>query len=1135
MYLNSEKNAPVHSQGLCHVARRFFPSAILFEQYVEILNKSLSVKIEMRASSDPPSYNRLIDCLLVAFPFNPTFPANASAGVPLNGVTMDDLLAHVIGASLRKHNQRNSSLKPEQANILCMGFSLSEEDGPGSMFRDLDVRGPSASIQQLRTRAFRILLSRIGHVVMRYILMHGTFILRVDEKPRDSLSKGKRIYEEYPPSVFLQLCGPSSTPNDAIKRKQLSDGGKRLSATVGSEIVIKRDVLYRTPPSAHRFKNSWGPLQSHNPGLPSTHHLQRFKPSLKSAEHLIRIIFPSCHLQNNRGSVDDLLSCAESGTRRIHSYDITASNLMKTIKKKNKLRTIPHRLRTFIPISRDILRRTQKHSFRRLLGLFCPLPSRFRENDISSARLLSMYTNPRNVAKYLSACIQTAFPGDVFGSSRNRELVYKSVNHFVCKRNEKERFDVRRFLSRGGFKTCDVPWLHRRGANGHRTANPADLRYRTDRIFEFMTWLFRGFLIPIINQSFYVTEADRHRYRVFYYRREIWTFLHDRAEKQHYEDSQRFEIIPKDELNERCRQQISLTSATNWSKFSAFVYNDMRFVPKKASLRGIQRPRAKLLLLAKSDMKQVSVRELRRKKKAAYHAVMKDFVKILSSEAVKRESISGAGVFGLDGIYRKFLNMKNAWECEGCPRMFVSTVDIKTSFDTIPLKTLFEEVMPNLLSEDSYVLIKYKLSKPDFATGNVLHRFSTYVCTEPGEEASFCSVLKTKLARAHAGGLFLDLVWMTTWNKRSICDSLSKALRNNFVSVSRRRYNKSSSSGFAIQRHGLPQGHPVSQLLTSLFYGYVERHDLQDFLGPPGSGSVHKLPAYRKAEQLKVCADDIQKSVSLLMRLVDDTIYFTSSREKATQFLHRVTEESRSAAYGFSVNKDKTKTNFRTLASKAPQRFIPWCGILIDTKNLELRGDYARYKPVSDDRLRNAIRIDYDHDPCRRLAERAFSCFKPKLHPLLFDGRINSRSTVALNVYQSSLLSCLKLCSYVMEIKPENTSFLISVVEKTVSKFVYLLHRSVTSRRAKEHECHIPLSSLELRYICTHSYYTAIKKKLRPRRKMRKLADACISFLSSSMQRTHATLKSQKADNIISQLCDKMAAKDCNNLWDLRL
>lgn len=1133
MYQNSEKNLP--SQSLCNAARRFFPSAMLFEHYIDILNKSLSMKIELRGSSDPPTYNRLMNCLLVAFPFNPTFPTNACAGLPLNGVTMDDLLAHVISASLRKHNQRNSSLRPEHANVLCMGFSLSEEDGPGSMFRDLDVRGPSASVQQLRTRAFRILLSRVGHVVMRYVLMNGTFILRIEEQPRVSQSEGKRTGEEYPPSVLLQLCGPSCTPNDAIQREKLRDGGKRRNVPVGSEIVIKRDVMYRTPPSAHRFKNSWGPLQLRNSGLPPTHHLHRFNASLKSAEHLIRIIFPFRPLQKDTSNADDLSSNAKIGTRRIHSYDITASNLAKTIKKKDKLRGIPHRLRTLIPILREVLRRTQKRSFRRLLGLFCPLPSRFSENEISSTLLLTMYTNPRDVAKYLSACIQAVFPGEVFGSSRNRELIYKAVNHFVCKRNEKERFDIRRFLSREGFKICDVKWLHRKGVNGHRTANSADLRYRTDRTYEFMTWLFRGFLIPIINQSFYVTEADKHRYRVFYYRREVWTCLHDRAEKQHYEDSQRFEIIPKDEFNKRCRQQIGLAPATTWTKISAFVYNDIRFVPKKASLRGIQRPRAKFLSIDRVDMKQVSRSTLRRKKKAAHHAVMKDFVKILSSEVVKRESISGAGVFGMDGIYHKFLDMKKAWESEGRPRMFVLTVDIKTSFDTIPLTTLFEEVMPNLLSEDSYVLVKYKLSKPDFATGNILHRFSTYVCTEPGEEASFASVLKSKLARAHAGGLFLDLVWMTTWNKRSICDSLSKALRNNFVSVSRRKCRKSSSSGFAVQRRGLPQGHPVSQLLTSLFYGYVERHDLGEFLRHPHSVSTHQLPVSADAGELKGCTDDVQKSISLMMRLVDDTIYFTSSSEKATQFLRRVTAESRSAAYGFSVNKEKTKTNFRTFASKDPQRFIPWCGILIDTKNLELRGDYARYKPVADDRLRNAIRIDYDYDPCRRLAERAFSCFKPKLHPMLFDGRINSRATVALNVYQSSLLSCLKLCSYVLEIKPENTRFVNSVVDRTVSKFVYLVHRSVTSRRAKEQNCHIPLSSLELRYICTHSYHTAINKKLRTRRKMRKLANACMRSLSSCMQRTLATLKSHKDDNIISQLCNKIAAKDCNKLWDLRL
>ncbi|KAI0565009.1 Telomerase reverse transcriptase [Gracilaria domingensis] len=1122
-----------YKNRLQRIALRFYPHVVSLDEYIHMINEHLPSKLVVHHGSDSASYKRLLSSLLIAFPSQPSIPKNALEGLPLKSVSMDDVLTQVISSTLRRY--QNTSEKPDQVNVLCNGFFISKQDGSGSMFRDLDVRGPSTSIQQLRGPNFGILLSRVGYVVFRHFLMETTLLLGIEERELNSTPKTQVMLAKLPSCALLQICGPASVPKQAMNCKISSNKEQKKCLTIDTNVVIKRDVMYRTPPSHPRFKKLCTAEHVKNGGLPVGHHLHRFSPSLKSAEHLVRIIFPICDgkMEDKKANKSASFWAAEVSDN-IRRYDIIATSLLKS-KRKDRVSSapIPSRLRPLVPILRDLLSRVQRHCFRKLLGMRCPLPMGFNGSETSDTRLLSMYTNQKHVAKYLSACLQRAFPGKVFGSSKNRGVIYKAVNHFVCKRNEMESFDLGAFIFQEGFKLCDVPWLHRKGPGGHRTRNPNDLRYRTARIIEFATWVLRGFLIPLINQSFYVTEADRHRYRIFFYRREVWTILYDRAEKQHYEDTQRFEVMSKDDFHVCSRQQMKVHSTINSSKLGTLMYHDLRFVPKKSSLRGIQRPRAKLLCSDFQRLNTISIKRLCKRNKTAINAVMKDFVRILSREARGRDSSTGAAVFGLDDIYRKFIRTKDQWRRKGCPTLYACALDIKTSFDTIPLKKLFEDVVPQLFLKDRYVLLRYKLSKPQIGTGRILNRFLTYVCTKPGEETSFQSVVRTDLARAHTGGLFSDLVRMRTWSKGVICSLLSEALSNNIVSMSRRQHRKPHSSGFAIQRHGLPQGHPVSQLLTSLFYGFIEQHDLGEYLEVPEK--VTKQEAMHNDNNAKPLCPP-KETVVLLMRLVDDTLFFSSSRTQAKQFLSQMIEESRSTSYGFSINKDKAKTNFVSpLVPHEPRRFIPWCGILVDTRDFEIRGDFARYKTQFDDRLRNAMKIEYDGGPCRRMAEKAFSCFKPKLHPLMFDGQINSRNTVVLNIYQSALLSCMKLCSYANEIKPRNVQFFVSMVDTSVSNFAELVHRCTTSYKARAHNCRLPCSMLEVRYVCRHSYSEGFRRKLRNRRGMSDLAEATIQSLQSNLSSITRVLDSRNGSNAIPQLCKKIAATQCKCIWDLRL
>jgi len=118
----------------------------------------------------------------------------------------------------------------------------------------------------------------------------------------------------------------------------------------------------------------------------------------------------------------------------------------------------------------------------------------------------------------------------------------------------------------------------------------------------------------------------------------------------------------------------------------------------------------------------------------------------------------------------------------------------------------------------------------------------------------------------------------------------------------------------------------LSCLLCSLYYGHLEDNHLQKYLRN-------------------------EDDESLLIRFLDDSLYMTTSKYLAVSFtkkMHKGFED-----YGCKVNITKTLVNFDVLVENIPlikckevsgTVVMPWCGWLIDTNNLEIEGDYERYK-----------------------------------------------------------------------------------------------------------------------------------------------------------------------------------------------
>ena len=109
----------------------------------------------------------------------------------------------------------------------------------------------------------------------------------------------------------------------------------------------------------------------------------------------------------------------------------------------------------------------------------------------------------------------------------------------------------------------------------------------------------------------------------------------------------------------------------------------------------------------------------------------------------------------------------------------------------------------------------------------------------------------------------------------------------------------------------------LSAMLCAILYGDLERRELQ------------------------FCSDD-----SLLLRLVDDFLFITPDRSKATRFLTIMYDGL--PEYGVKIGLDKCLVNFETSVNgnKIPRLEgtleFPYCGKTINTKTLVLKKDLKR-------------------------------------------------------------------------------------------------------------------------------------------------------------------------------------------------
>ncbi|XP_055003451.1 telomerase reverse transcriptase [Sorex araneus] len=463
-------------------------------------------------------------------------------------------------------------------------------------------------------------------------------------------------------------------------------------------------------------------------------------------------------------------------------------------------------------------------------------------------------------------------------------------------------------------------------------------------------WLLDTYVVALLRAFFYVTETTFQKNRLFFYRKCVWNELQSIGMRQHL-----------------VRAQLRRMSAAEVRQFRAarpaLPTSRLRFLPKANGLRPI--------ISSGSVAPHLASR-------------MRTLFGALNYKRVQHPSLLGASVLGLDDILRAWRPFALRQRSQDpAPQLWFVKVDVTGAYDTLPQDKLVQVVARALGPRDgTYCERRYAVVQGG-PHGRARRAFKTHVSTL----ADLQPYLSQFVQQLQEAGSLRDAVLVEqsfSLNEASghLFDLFLHLLRNHVIRVRNRYY---------VQCQGVPQGSVLSTLLCSLCYGHMEE---TLFAGTPHDG--------------------------LLLRLVDDFLLVTPHLTQAKAFLRTLL--SGVPEYGCTANPQKTLVNFPVrageLGARAPRQLpahclFPWCGLLLDTRSLEVCCDYSSYAETS---IRASLAFSQGHKPGRNMRCKLLQVLRLKCHGLFLDLQVNSLPTVYTAIYKIFLLQAYRFHACVLQL-----------------------------------------------------------------------------------------------------------------------
>ena len=532
-------------------------------------------------------------------------------------------------------------------------------------------------------------------------------------------------------------------------------------------------------------------------------------------------------------------------------------------------------------------------SYTELLRHYCPVPLMSADEHAASRDLVDAATPAAQVSAFCRAVLARLLPKEFLGrgaaGERNWKALMRSVDRFVhCRRYE----NLTLHQVYQGIQLSALAWLDPPNASPSAGRSLTDTRKRLEMLQELTYYIFDSILIPLLRANFYITESSAHQHRLFFFRHDVW--------KARTEPSiAALKTSMFDEVPNLDAQKILASRPLGCAQ--------VRLVPKGPGVRPIMNLRRRTM----------TVRNGRPVFGRSINAIMKPVQSVLTLEKTRQPEQLGASLFSVGEIFPRLKAFKSRFAAGGttAPTFYFVKVDVRSCFDTIPQREVLHAVKP-LCSEEEYRMVRYgeikvgwpRAKKTQGAKPKPTRRF-LMPARSGHDRGSFDGMLESDLATGKKRTVFVESAIQGRENQEGLLRLLQDHVKRNIVRI---------GSKYHRQKEGIPQGSVVSSLLCNFFYAKFEQNEL-DFL---------------------------EGQDSLLMRLIDDFLLITTDRAKAQRFLRVVSDGNE--AYGIQVRPEKSLVNFDHEVDGAPvprsnQDWFPYCGVMIDTRTLEITKDRDKW------------------------------------------------------------------------------------------------------------------------------------------------------------------------------------------------
>ncbi|CDS00916.1 uncharacterized protein SPSC_02028 [Sporisorium scitamineum] len=648
------------------------------------------------------------------------------------------------------------------------------------------------------------------------------------------------------------------------------------------------------------------------------------------------------------------------------------------------------------------------------------------------------------VVHFVTLTLKSLLPRDLFGSLHNQNLILRTIGQFVRLRRY-ESFNLHQISQ--SFRFTDVDWAlpaHVITRTCRLTRQESEMRKKL--VLELLYWLFDGLLTPLLRTTFYITETAAYRNKVLYFRQDDWHILSRPVLGQ---------------LRETIFEPLTRAEALAMMSSRRLGYSHVRLLPKETGVRPIVNLRRRSTKQVQKDQQEGDGRGKGRSRtgggsakqrkesmilgqsinyilQSVFHILTYEKGQMLNggheedarwSDGSNSVDVLSSSVFGPNEIYTQLKTfkqhlMQDQARAPSARKLYFVKVDVRCAFDSIDQN--------KLLSIIQQILTK---GAAQHSEGYRIHRFSkvmassTHSPTSTGTKREFIRLarpdtehidffsLASSLAVALHDVIFVDSV---TYRYESTClvlKLLRQHITENLIKIGREFYR---------QRVGIPQGSSLSTLLCSFFYADMEAKD----------GFLSSLKGSQR---------------SLLMRYTDDFLLVTTSKRTAKKFYEVM--RAGHPEYGCFISPEKTLVNFDLVDSSgsgAPlvQRMyseeFPWCGLTINTRDLSVSTDLARYAGLD---MRDTLTVEYSRRPGAALVEKMIQSVKSRCHILFTDTALNGGKVYG-NIYSSFLVAALKFAAYLGELRRFKVVFSAEYLFGAIQRLVRFTSRYVGSRAA---------------------------------------------------------------------------------------